>query len=267
MTCCSIKVCRNYKGRLKSPKDITYHRIPNDPIIKHRWIDRIRKSREDETWTPRKSAVVCSDHFRSKDMGTVDKKGRRRLSKEAVPSKKLFLSSVQSSESENSDDIENDNENPETGKKSNANEAEPSSEHSDVGFSFVLVEDQVPYNDQYDAIIKDEIVEVQIKTDINDMDQVPNNDQSDAIINDKIDEVQNKTRSDDEKSFSDIDSVFDTPEEHKLRRHLRRKIALEKKHILKIKSLRQKNERLEKKLASYKKIIETLKRERNTKTE
>ncbi|KAF9407787.1 hypothetical protein HW555_012308 [Spodoptera exigua] len=226
MTVCAIKVCRNYKGRAKNTKQITYHQIPSNPIIRNQWIDRIRKSRGEATWKPTKTTVVCSDHFRSKDIHSVDKTGRRRLTKEAVPRKALFLSSVQSSESEDSDGIE-------LAEKSNSNEAGPSGTQSTDNDS-----------------------------NINDTDQVPNNGQSDATINDEIVELQNKTEFDEENSFSDLDSIFDTPKEAKLRRDLWRKIVLERKHCLQIKSLRQKNLRLKKKIASLKQMMETLKKER-----
>ncbi|CAG4989657.1 unnamed protein product [Colias eurytheme] len=62
--------------------------------------------------------------------------------------------------------------------------------------------------------------------------------------------------------FSDIDSIFDTPKKAKLRRELRRKICIQKKHSLKIQSLRRKNVRLKKKIASFKDILVKLKKER-----
>lgn len=135
-----------------------------------------------------------------------------------------------------------------------------------------------------DEKINDKTVEMQIKTEtdeeksFSDLDpiydsqteeklrgtmsiMVPNNDIPDEKISDKS-EVQNKTETDDEKSFSsDLDSVYDSPTEVKLRRQLRRKIRLEKKHLLKIKSLRQKNQRLKEKVSSLLQIIEKLKRE------
>ncbi|CAD0199569.1 unnamed protein product [Chrysodeixis includens] len=240
MTVCAIKYCRNYKGRVKNTEHITYHQIPTNPIIRHQWIDRIRKSRGEATWKPSKTTVVCSAHFRSKDILSVDKAGRRRLSKEAVPSKALFLSSVQSSDSEDSDDIE-------TVEKSNSNEAGPSGIHNDMCVSTQSSDNDLTINDN------DQVPN-------NDTDQVPNNDQSDATINDKIVELQNKTELDEEDSFSDLDSVYDSPTEAKLRRDLRRKIVLERKHVLKIKSLRQQNLRLKRKIASFKQIIKTLKK-------
>ncbi|CAH2100604.1 unnamed protein product [Euphydryas editha] len=69
---------------------------------------------------------------------------------------------------------------------------------------------------------------------VNDIDQVPNNDQSDATISEKAIEVKNKTKLDEDKSFSDRESIFDTPKKAKLRREFLRKIVLERKLRLKI---------------------------------
>lgn len=60
--------------------------------------------------------------------------------------------------------------------------------------------------------------------------------------------------------FSDLDSIFDTPKKAKLRSELRRKIRIQRKHSLKIQSLRRKNLRLKKKIATLKHIIVTLKK-------
>lgn len=62
--------------------------------------------------------------------------------------------------------------------------------------------------------------------------------------------------------FSDLDSIFDSPRKQKLRKDLRRRILIQKKHTLKISSLRRKTLRLKKKVASFKKILATLKNER-----
>ena len=43
---------------------------------------------------------------------------------------------------------------------------------------------------------------------INDIDKVPNNDIPDENISDKTVEVQNKTELEEEKSFSDLDSIL-----------------------------------------------------------
>lgn len=62
--------------------------------------------------------------------------------------------------------------------------------------------------------------------------------------------------------FSDLESIFDTPRKAKLRRELRKKINLQRKHVLKIQSLRRKNLRLKKKIASFLDIISNLKQNR-----
>ncbi|CAK1590726.1 unnamed protein product [Parnassius mnemosyne] len=104
MTSCAIKICRNYKGRLRATNKVSYHRIPTDSIIRSRWVDIIRKSREEEFWKPSKTTVICSEHFREKDLYFANNQGRRRLKKEAVPRKALFLSSVKSDESDITDE-------------------------------------------------------------------------------------------------------------------------------------------------------------------
>ncbi|CAG5041443.1 unnamed protein product [Parnassius apollo] len=62
--------------------------------------------------------------------------------------------------------------------------------------------------------------------------------------------------------FSDLESIFDTPRKVKLRRTLRRKIKLERKHKAVINSLRKKNIRLKKQNISFKCNIKTLKKQR-----
>ncbi|KAJ8720456.1 hypothetical protein PYW07_012499 [Mythimna separata] len=62
--------------------------------------------------------------------------------------------------------------------------------------------------------------------------------------------------------FSDLESIFDSPREAKLRRTLRRKIVLERKYKAIINSLRKKNIRLRKQNISFKCIIKTLKKQR-----
>ncbi|CAG5050444.1 unnamed protein product [Parnassius apollo] len=97
MTICAIKVCRNYKGRLKTTKKVTYHRISKDPILRSRWIEIIRKSRREHLWQPPKTAVICSDHFRAKDLYFANNQSRQRLKKEAIPCKKILVSNEEGS--------------------------------------------------------------------------------------------------------------------------------------------------------------------------
>lgn len=61
--------------------------IPSDPVMHNRWVQIIRKSRRDDCWNPSKSTVICSDHFRAKDLYFSKNQKRRRLKHDAVPSK------------------------------------------------------------------------------------------------------------------------------------------------------------------------------------
>ncbi|CAG4937301.1 unnamed protein product [Parnassius apollo] len=53
---------------------------------------------------------------------------------------------------------------------------------------------------------------------------------------------------------SDLESILDTPKKAKLRKELRRKSALQMKHVKKIKLLQQKNRRLRKEMPPYDKL-------------
>ncbi|KAJ0180308.1 hypothetical protein K1T71_003712 [Dendrolimus kikuchii] len=223
MTFCAIKVCRNYKRRTKTASEVTYHRIPTDPIVRSRWVDIIRKSHGEAFWTPTKTTVVCSDHFHLKYLYFVGNQKRRRLKKEAVPSKAIILSSLESDDSENADDTENADE------TENAYETENADENVQPSTSkIVLCADTSPLCSSHTGNV--------------------------AILT--------KENSDIIEDFSDLDSVFDSPSEAKLRKDLRKKIRIQQKHRLKIQSLRKKNLRLQKKLASFKQIIDELKKER-----
>ncbi|XP_048479995.1 THAP domain-containing protein 5-like [Plutella xylostella] len=103
MRVCALNVCRNYKGRLKTTHKVTYHLIPNDPIIRSKWVEIIRKSRGEDYWKPAKSTVICSDHFHHKDLYyTKNQTGLRRLKKGVLPSKALFVLPAKSEESASS---------------------------------------------------------------------------------------------------------------------------------------------------------------------
>ncbi|CAG4930529.1 unnamed protein product [Parnassius apollo] len=216
MTSCAIKICRNYKGRLQTINKISYHRIPIDPIIRSRWVDIMRKSRGEEFWKPSKTTVICSEHFREKDLYFANNQGRRRLKKEAVPKKALFLSSVKSDESDITDeDVEMTMEyNTEKQKPMNLNtpasNEEPKTSSSIACTNVVCTDTSSP-----------SISRVAHK-----------------VLANKTAKSENDIEINEE--FSDIDSIFDTPKKAKLRRELRRKIRIQKKHSLKMQSLRRK---------------------------
>lgn len=62
-------------------------RIPTDPTLKNKWLNIIRESRGEDIWQPVASTVICSDHFRSKDLYLANNQGRRRLKKGSIPCK------------------------------------------------------------------------------------------------------------------------------------------------------------------------------------
>lgn len=94
-------------------------------------------------------------------------------------------------------------------------------------------------------------VNIEIKEDNIEMnkDNIESNEDNIEINEDNIEINDNKEINEE---FSDIDSIFDTPKKAKLRRELRRRILIQKKHSLKIQSLRRKNLRLKKKIATFK---------------
>ncbi|CAH0407115.1 unnamed protein product [Chilo suppressalis] len=235
MPTCVIKVCRNYLGRLKTTYKVTYHRLPTDPVMKSKWVDIIRSSRGEDFWKPAKSTVICSDHFSTKDMYFVHNQERRRLKKVAVPRKALFLSSLKSDESENSDD--------------------------DQGIpSKALFRSTVQFDTSKNS---DENMDLPVKNPEPLADSLVKK-ESERESKDCQPSSSAKNDDDDIGDFSDLDSIFDTPEEEKLRKELRKKSILQKKHTIIIQSLRRKNNRLKKKIASYKKMIVTLKKENAT---
>ncbi|VVC97874.1 unnamed protein product [Leptidea sinapis] len=106
MTCC-IKVCRNYKRRLKTMKKVTFHRLPNKPSLRERWVEIIRQSRGEDHWNPARHSLICSDHFRAKDLYFTSNQSRQRLKRQAIPCKALFLSSTKSDDDESGDEVSN----------------------------------------------------------------------------------------------------------------------------------------------------------------
>ncbi|CAK1585248.1 unnamed protein product [Parnassius mnemosyne] len=66
--------------------------------------------------------------------------------------------------------------------------------------------------------------------------------------------------------FPDIDYIFDTPREIKLKKELNKKTVLQLKHARIIKTLREKTRRLRKSNCNLKNIIKSLKQELNKKT-
>ncbi|XP_048480627.1 THAP domain-containing protein 5-like [Plutella xylostella] len=259
MRVCAINVCRNYKGRLKTTHKVTFHAIPTDPVIKSKWIDIIRKSRGEDYWKPTKNTVVCSDHFHNKDIYIKNQTGPRRLKKGVVPCKALFLFPATSEGSASSDE--------EAGEIKDGYTKRPAL-HSIFLSSPNSQGSAIP--DDGEGVINDGFTKQlmpstskKIENNNSEADDQPLSSAAGTSTDVLFPSTAKPSKAlTDIEDFSDLDSVFDSPQEAKLRKELRKKTALQKKHILKIQCLRRKNLRLQRKLASFKQIIQTLKKER-----
>ncbi|XP_037299124.1 uncharacterized protein LOC115451743 isoform X2 [Manduca sexta] len=203
MSVCVFKVCRNYKGRSKTTHNVTYHRIPSDPIMRSRWTQIIQRSRCEELWKPSKYSLVCSDHFNKNEMYFVNNEGRRRLKKQRFHNSSIAFDAGSGI----------------------------SRDKPHINFVDMRNTSNAPENTGHWQHTKNTSNDTEIETEVYE-------------------------------EFSDLDSVFDTPKEAKLRRDLHRKNILQRKHILKIQSLRRKIIRLKKKITTYKEIIGNLKKEK-----
>ncbi|XP_028164166.1 uncharacterized protein LOC114355499 isoform X2 [Ostrinia furnacalis] len=87
---CVVKWCKNRSDRTTKNRGITYHRfsIVNE-VWRNDWIEIIRKCNNDNDWIPSKRSVICSCHFEDNDLYTT-KGGRQRVVTYALPQKFLF---------------------------------------------------------------------------------------------------------------------------------------------------------------------------------
>ncbi|CAG4965068.1 unnamed protein product [Parnassius apollo] len=217
MTICAIKVCRNYKGRLKTTKKVTYHRIPKDPILRSKWIEIIRESRGEDLWQPSKTAVICSDHFRAKDLYFANNQSRQRLKKEAIPCKALFLTSLETDDDESNSLIE------ETGRKSDC-----VTNVFDDAKILVSNEDgslRATKNNQYASSCCMETSNINVSNFTGIESASASSHIPGQATDSKIGDGRKKeNESDIIDDFSDLESIFDTPKKIKLRQELRRRI-------------------------------------------
>ncbi|RVE46105.1 hypothetical protein evm_009269 [Chilo suppressalis] len=78
-------MCRNQSSKNKKQDGITFHTFPNrDQNLKEKWIEVMRKSRNEPLWQPTSRSVVCSTHFQSDDLYNTTK-GLRRVKQNAYP--------------------------------------------------------------------------------------------------------------------------------------------------------------------------------------
>ncbi|XP_072929610.1 uncharacterized protein [Epargyreus clarus] len=81
---CVVKSCKNYTAKVNKNDGISYFRFPRDPLRCAKWVNIISQSQGEEYFNPKKSNVICSDHFVNSDMYITDK-GLRRLKKTSIP--------------------------------------------------------------------------------------------------------------------------------------------------------------------------------------
>ncbi|KAL0882968.1 hypothetical protein ABMA27_016461 [Loxostege sticticalis] len=86
MTICAVKLCHNTSEKQKKCDNITFHRIPIDPVIADKWVKNIRLSRGEVYWKPTKNTRICSKHFKNEDK-YITQGGSCRLRRNAVPVK------------------------------------------------------------------------------------------------------------------------------------------------------------------------------------
>ncbi|XP_045488877.1 THAP domain-containing protein 2-like [Pieris rapae] len=91
MTICAVKLCHNTSEKQKKCNNITFHRIPIDPVIADKWVKNIRLSRGEVYWKPTKNTRICSKHFKNEDK-YITQGGSCRLRRNAVPVKDLHIS-------------------------------------------------------------------------------------------------------------------------------------------------------------------------------
>ncbi|KAJ8728917.1 hypothetical protein PYW07_006613 [Mythimna separata] len=67
MPSCVMRYCSNYTSKTSKSQGITYHSFPTNELRCIRWVDIVRKQRNEEFWQPTKSSKICSIHFKVED--------------------------------------------------------------------------------------------------------------------------------------------------------------------------------------------------------
>ncbi|XP_022818985.1 uncharacterized protein LOC111351319 isoform X7 [Spodoptera litura] len=85
MPFCSVLECKNDSSRKnRNNGGVSYHRFPDDPIFKEKWINATGRL----TWFPTKNSTICSQHFKDEDF-TIKKSGNRYLKDKTVPTRNV----------------------------------------------------------------------------------------------------------------------------------------------------------------------------------
>ncbi|KPJ02470.1 hypothetical protein RR46_09673 [Papilio xuthus] len=84
MTKCSFKFCKSVKPQHPKNDGMSYFRFPKHLIRREKWIEVVRRQRDEPFFEPNTASIVCSKHFNKDDLYTTDK-GTTRLLDTAVP--------------------------------------------------------------------------------------------------------------------------------------------------------------------------------------
>ncbi|XP_014361413.2 uncharacterized protein LOC106713207 [Papilio machaon] len=84
MTKCSFKFCKSVKPQHPKNDGMLYFRFPKHLIRREKWIEVVRRQREEPSFEPNTASLVCSKHFNKGDFYTTGK-GTSRLRDTAVP--------------------------------------------------------------------------------------------------------------------------------------------------------------------------------------
>ncbi|KAL0861114.1 hypothetical protein ABMA27_009613 [Loxostege sticticalis] len=77
---CAILSCKNSTKNVgRNNGNVSFHRFPNDPSIKEKWIDATGQ----KNWFPTKFSSICSIHFNDGSFAETNK--NRRLNTDAIP--------------------------------------------------------------------------------------------------------------------------------------------------------------------------------------
>ncbi|KAL0852565.1 hypothetical protein ABMA27_016998 [Loxostege sticticalis] len=86
---CAILSCKNSTKNVgRNNGNVSFHRFPNDPSIKEKWIDATGQ----KNWFPTKFSTICSIHFNDGSFAETNK--NRRLNTDAIPTMDVLKTSI-----------------------------------------------------------------------------------------------------------------------------------------------------------------------------
>ncbi|XP_041982455.1 uncharacterized protein LOC121735625 [Aricia agestis] len=271
MPSCVLKHCKSCSQKQKKDDGVSFHRFPTDFDLRNAWIRIIRQSREDKDWTPSKFCVVCSLHFDDDDM-YFTMKGRRLTKKKAKPSRNLGITREDIAGAnqdkagtsmeisfEHVPNIKKVQCSPSNGVSNvKMEESGPSQRITTVKIeeSSLSVNMQDIKQEQLDPL---DGINVKVEPDstpnivkLMSFEELPSTEPSNSI---QMHEMPRSFLEQDDIRESDLDSVYDTAMENRLRKKLRKSESLCNSYRSKLRSAQQKIRRLEERKFALKTII------------